>query len=108
MQGEKLKEIQDICRTKATLVMDEFYSGYYYGSSCDGSTVSAAANVKGDTFSMYRLKPELTLYHRHKFRRCSHSRWIDEAIPPSWVENCGRNTHSCDIHHPKKETEQPI
>lgn len=51
VQGEKLKEIQDICRTKATLIMDEFYSGYYYGSNCDGSTISAAANVEGPVHS---------------------------------------------------------
>ena len=47
VKDEKLKEIQDICREKATLIMDEFYSGYYYGSNCDGTTISAAANVKG-------------------------------------------------------------
>ncbi|KAF8446646.1 pyridoxal phosphate-dependent transferase [Terfezia claveryi] len=45
VKDEKLKEIQDICRGKATLVMDEFYSGYYYGSNCDGTTISAAVNV---------------------------------------------------------------
>lgn len=42
----ELKEIQDICRDRATLVMDEFYGGYNYSSDCDGSTVSAAANVE--------------------------------------------------------------
>ena len=47
MKGEKLKEIQDICRKKATLIMDEFYSGYYYGSDCDGTTISSAENVIG-------------------------------------------------------------
>ena len=50
VKGEELKKIQDICRDKATLVMDEFYSGYYYGSGCDGSMVSAAENVKGEFF----------------------------------------------------------
>lgn len=41
----ELKEIQDICRGRATLIFDEFYSGYYYGSGCDGTTISAADNV---------------------------------------------------------------
>lgn len=42
----ELAEIQDICRDRATLVMDEFYGGYNYTSDCDGATVSAAANVE--------------------------------------------------------------
>ncbi|KAK4460298.1 aspartate aminotransferase [Cladorrhinum samala] len=41
----ELAEIQDICRERATLVSDEFYSGYNYTSNCDGSTISAAENV---------------------------------------------------------------
>lgn len=41
----ELAEIQDICRERATLVSDEFYSGYNYTSDCDGSTISAAENV---------------------------------------------------------------
>ncbi|KAF8476189.1 class I/II aminotransferas-like protein [Kalaharituber pfeilii] len=45
VKGKQLEELQDICRQKATLIMDEFYSGYYYGSGCDGTTISAAANV---------------------------------------------------------------
>ncbi|KAI5788841.1 pyridoxal phosphate-dependent transferase [Peziza echinospora] len=46
VKGEELKKIQTVCRNKATLVMDEFYSGYYYGSGCDGSMISAAENVE--------------------------------------------------------------
>jgi aspartate/methionine/tyrosine aminotransferase len=38
----ELAEIQDICRERATLVSDEFYSGYNYTSDCDGTTISAA------------------------------------------------------------------
>jgi aspartate/methionine/tyrosine aminotransferase len=38
----ELADIQDICRERATLVMDEFYSGYNYTSNCDGTTISAA------------------------------------------------------------------
>lgn len=41
-----LAEIQDICRGRATLVMDEFYGGYNYTSNCDGTTISAAENVE--------------------------------------------------------------
>ncbi|KAI7303033.1 aminotransferase, partial [Hortaea werneckii] len=42
----ELARIQDLCRDRATLVMDEFYSGYNYTTSCDGHVVSAAENVK--------------------------------------------------------------
>lgn len=42
----ELAEIQDICRGRATLISDEFYSGYNYTSNCDGSTISAAENVE--------------------------------------------------------------
>ncbi|EQL01650.1 hypothetical protein G6O67_005944 [Ophiocordyceps sinensis] len=42
----ELAEIQDICRGRATFISDEFYSGYNYTSDCDGSTISAAANVE--------------------------------------------------------------
>jgi len=37
--------IQDVCRDRATLIMDEFYSGYRYDDNCSGSTLSAASNV---------------------------------------------------------------
>ena len=42
----ELAKIQDICRDRATLICDEFYAAYNYTSNCDGSLVSAAANVK--------------------------------------------------------------
>ncbi|KAL8769803.1 MAG: hypothetical protein Q9194_005343 [Teloschistes cf. exilis] len=42
----RLAEIQDICRDRATLIMDEFYGGYNYTSNCDGKTVSAADNIE--------------------------------------------------------------
>ncbi|KAI9791047.1 MAG: hypothetical protein M1833_001708 [Piccolia ochrophora] len=42
----ELKRIQDICRNRATLIMDEFYGGYNYTSQCDGKTISAAENVE--------------------------------------------------------------
>lgn len=40
-----LKEIQDICRDRATLIMDEFYGGYNYTTDCDGKVISAADNI---------------------------------------------------------------
>lgn len=46
VKNPELAEIQDICRGKATLIMDEFYGGYNYTSNCDGSTVSAAENIE--------------------------------------------------------------
>ncbi|KAI9741397.1 MAG: hypothetical protein M1834_003114 [Cirrosporium novae-zelandiae] len=42
----ELSTIQDICRDRATLIMDEFYGGFNYTSDCDGTTVSAADNVE--------------------------------------------------------------
>ncbi|KAL8849765.1 MAG: hypothetical protein Q9221_005248 [Calogaya cf. arnoldii] len=42
----QLSQIQDICRDRATLIMDEFYGGYNYTSGCDGSTISAADNIQ--------------------------------------------------------------
>jgi aspartate/methionine/tyrosine aminotransferase len=46
MNENDLTEIQNICRGKATLIMDEFYGGYNYTSGCNGEVISAAANVK--------------------------------------------------------------
>jgi aspartate/methionine/tyrosine aminotransferase len=46
VKNPELAEIQDLCRERATLVMDEFYGGYNYTSNCDGTTISAAANVE--------------------------------------------------------------
>lgn len=46
VKNPELAEIQDICRDRATLIMDEFYGGYNYTSDCDGTTVSAADNIE--------------------------------------------------------------
>ena len=46
VRNPELAAIQDICRDRATLIMDEFYGGYNYTSNCDGTTVSAAENVE--------------------------------------------------------------
>ena len=45
VRNPELAEIQDMCRDRATLIMDEFYGGYNYTSNCDGTVVSAAENV---------------------------------------------------------------
>ncbi len=45
VKNPELAEIQDICRDRATLIMDEFYAGYNYTSNCDGTTISAADNI---------------------------------------------------------------
>ena len=45
LSPEELARIQDICRDRATLIFDEFYTGYNYRNGCDGSTISAASNV---------------------------------------------------------------
>jgi len=41
----ELANIQDLCRDRATLIMDEFYCGYNYTTDCDGTVISAADNV---------------------------------------------------------------
>jgi aspartate/methionine/tyrosine aminotransferase len=43
---EELAEIQEMCRERATLIMDEFYCGYNYTSDCDGTVISAADNIE--------------------------------------------------------------
>lgn len=42
----ELARIQDICRDRATLIMDEFYCGYNYTTDCDGTVISAADNIE--------------------------------------------------------------
>ncbi|MCJ1341164.1 hypothetical protein MMC09_006460 [Bachmanniomyces sp. S44760] len=42
----ELKEIQDMCRDRCTLIMDEFYGGYNYKNNCDGTTISSAENIE--------------------------------------------------------------
>ena len=45
VKNPELAQIQDLCRDRTTLIMDEFYGGYNYTSNCDGTTVSAAENI---------------------------------------------------------------
>jgi len=42
----ELAHIQEICRDRATLILDEFYGGYNYSTGCDGTTISGAENVQ--------------------------------------------------------------
>lgn len=46
LTNPELAQIQDICRDRATLIMDEFYGGYNYTSDCNGEVVSAADNIE--------------------------------------------------------------
>lgn len=46
LSREELSKIQDICRDRATLILDEFYTGYTYASNCDGTTGSGAEYVE--------------------------------------------------------------
>lgn len=45
LSNPDLARIQDICRGRATLILDEFYGGYNYTTDCDGTTISGAENV---------------------------------------------------------------
>ncbi|PGH10604.1 hypothetical protein AJ80_07455 [Polytolypa hystricis UAMH7299] len=45
INNPELAKIQDICRGRATLILDEFYAGYNYANGCDGLTSSGAENV---------------------------------------------------------------
>lgn len=45
-RDDELEQIHDMCRGKATLIMDEFYSGYQYVTNCDGRTISSAHYVE--------------------------------------------------------------
>lgn len=45
LSDTELANIQDLCRDRATLIMDEFYAGYNYSTDCDGTTFSSAAHV---------------------------------------------------------------
>ncbi|KAI5958457.1 uncharacterized protein KGF55_005800 [Candida pseudojiufengensis] len=46
MKPEHLKQLQDMCREKCLLIMDEFYSYYYYDDGCTGSSISSAEYVE--------------------------------------------------------------
>ena len=62
VSNSELSLIQDICRDRATLILDEFYGGYNYSTGCDGSTISGATNVTdvNKDGSLYLALPPLT------------------------------------------------
>lgn len=45
LRGKDLKRLQDMCRDRCLLIIDEFYSPYNYTNGCDGSSVSSAYNI---------------------------------------------------------------
>lgn len=46
MNPDQLRRLHKICREKCLLIMDEFYSHYYYDDDCLGSSISSAQYVK--------------------------------------------------------------
>ncbi|KAK6203014.1 pyridoxal phosphate-dependent transferase [Scheffersomyces amazonensis] len=46
MNPAQLKQLHDLCREKCLLIMDEFYSHYYYDDNCTGSSISSAEYVE--------------------------------------------------------------
>jgi len=63
LTNPELSKIQDICRDRATLIMDEFYSGYNYTSDCDGSVVSSADNIEDVDEDGKTLFPASSVFH---------------------------------------------
>lgn len=46
MTREQLGRLHDMCRKKCLLIMDEFYSHYYYDEGCNGDSISSASHVE--------------------------------------------------------------
>lgn len=46
MTRRQLNRLHDLCRQKCLLIMDEFYSHYYYDDHCSGSSISSAEYVQ--------------------------------------------------------------
>lgn len=46
MSRDHLAKLHDMCRNKCLLIMDEFYSHYYYDDDCTGSSISSAEFVQ--------------------------------------------------------------
>ncbi|GEQ67460.1 hypothetical protein JCM33374_g1125 [Metschnikowia sp. JCM 33374] len=46
MSRSQLSRLHDMCRKKCLLIMDEFYSHYYYDEGCNGDSISSAQYVK--------------------------------------------------------------
>jgi aspartate/methionine/tyrosine aminotransferase len=46
LRGNDLKKLQDMCRDRCLLIMDEFYSRYNYEEGCNGNSISSAYNIE--------------------------------------------------------------
>ncbi|CAH2353636.1 hypothetical protein CLIB1423_11S04258 [[Candida] railenensis] len=46
MTRTQLHNLHKLCKEKCLLIMDEFYSHYYYDDNCSGSSISSAEYVK--------------------------------------------------------------
>ena len=46
MSREQLTTLQNLCREECLLILDEFYSHYYYDEDCNGSSISSAEYVE--------------------------------------------------------------
>ncbi|KAG5354477.1 Aromatic-amino-acid aminotransferase 2 [Yarrowia sp. B02] len=46
LRGADLKRLQDMCRKKCLLIMDEFYSRYNYEDGCNGESISCCGNIE--------------------------------------------------------------
>lgn len=46
MTRRQLQRLHDLCRQKCLLIMDEFYSHYYYDDNCSGSSISSAEYIQ--------------------------------------------------------------
>ena len=46
LSRDQLQELHRMCREKCLIIMDEFYSHYYYDEGCTGSSISSAEYVE--------------------------------------------------------------
>ncbi|CCE83817.1 Piso0_004406 [Millerozyma farinosa CBS 7064] len=46
MSPDQLSKLHTLCRERCLLIMDEFYSHYYYDDNCSGSSISSAQYVE--------------------------------------------------------------
>jgi hypothetical protein len=102
VSNSELAQIQEICRDRATLILDEFYGGYNYTTDCDGTTISGAANVEDvDADGLLPAGVRLSWARNiptNSGRRSS-DRWSYQAIPsPRLAHRLGgraQGLHQC-------------
>lgn len=90
VSNEELSRIQDICRDRATLILDEFYGGYNYTTDCDGTTISGAENVVDvNQDGWFALLPQKTKKRpKTDLSRCTTDRWSHQALPSPRLAYC--------------------